>query len=219
MQEILHSIPPALVPTIFLFLAGFAWAIRTYDRFNNLHEKNHDLKESFGQFKKDVKEEMVTMKEDILVTMGEKMDAMKKEILATVRKENKAFTALFNLVNPSSKPNGSAAKSSPRALTKSGKKIAKELDADRLIDKHYDIFSKIIDEEKPITKLEVENIAFRMLVPFEDNVAEIFDEGDYKQISNTIYESKNIEHSIYAAQVFSILLRDRYLKNHPELQK
>ena len=102
-------------------------------------------------------------------------------------------------------------------LTEKGEALAKEVDAYRLADKYYDSFAKEIAKNKPITKLDVENTSFSLIYPFEHSIATIFDEADYKKISNAMYHSVRIRSTVHVSQVFGILIRDRYLKNHPEL--
>ena len=168
---------------------------------------------AMGQRMDTMEERMDTMEKKMDV-MGEKMDVMGEKIEKII-----GFFNVPSVLDPSSETesNSHSAKNSPRMLTKKGEALAKEVDAYRLADKYYGSFAKEIDKRKPITKLEVENISFVLVCPFEYNVATIFDRADYKKISDTVYDSVRIVSTVHVSQVFSILIRDRYLKNHPEL--
>ena len=220
MTEFLHSIPVILVPIVCIFLAAVIWAARAYERFNTFYEKNYDLREELGQFRKETKEDMAAMGQR-MDAMEERMDGMEEKMDVMGEKIEKiiGFFNVPSVLDPSSEPesNGHSAKNSPRMLTEKGEALAKEVDAYRLADKYYRSFAKEIDKRKPITKLEVENISFFLVCPFEHNVATIFNRADYKKISDTVYDSVRIVSTVHVSQVFSILIRDRYLKNHPEL--
>ena len=125
-EEILHLI--SLVPATFLFLAGFAWVLKKYERFNDFYEKNHDIREEVATVKEDVatlKEDMAVVKKDVatmrieMTAMGKRMDAMGENIDKII-----ALIKIPSIVDSSPEPeldaNGQTAKNSSKNAYREG---------------------------------------------------------------------------------------------------
>lgn len=100
---------------------------------------------------------------------------------------------------------------SPYTLTEKGRAFVVELGFDKVFDENKEEFFKLIDNEKPKFKYDVENAAIKSMYssyekPFMSFLKVFFYNNPNRRLENV-------------APTLGVYVRDMYLQNHPEISE
>lgn len=99
---------------------------------------------------------------------------------------------------------------SPLKLTRAGEELVKRYDGYSFVEANKDFFVVLLEKKNPSTSYDVQEMAKKVL---EESISHPI----FNPIKKIVYEEgSNIEPVL---SVLGIILRDTYLKTHPEIQK
>ena len=98
---------------------------------------------------------------------------------------------------------------SPLKLTTKGNELIKKLGFDNVFEKHKDDFCKLIDEESPKLKYDVEKAAIR-------SISTLYNQ-DYMGFLKVFFYNNPDRNLKNVAPTLGIYIRDKYLEKHPEI--
>ena len=151
----------------------------------------------------------------------EKLDAVNKrldKIESTIEEHTSAFVQIYTFIGQKYPKKGQvfSQKFSPKTLNDLGKKIFEEIQGQEFLDYNKNYLFGFIDNEKPLTKLDVEQQAMQALLSLTNNAI-------FNRLKDWIYEASTIDlpdgskYEIAIADVcyiLSIPLRDMYISEH-----
>lgn len=198
-------------PVLFLILvvAGIVWLVAK-KWFSLQHEmKNQNVKISETGNKLKGCESRIDKIDEAISAIKEDLAIIRTHLIEKDSKAAKVFSG----------------KASPRKLNDMGERVYKEFGGPDFLNKNQDFLFKMIEEKKPQTALDVENVSLEVLYKCVEN--DIFNDVKvlvYNSKAITIQE-KGKEPTEYALTmndicfIFSIELRDRYLATHPQVRQ
>lgn len=134
----------------------------------------------------------------------------------TVQEHTTALVEIYTLLGRKYPKRGEAfaQKNSPRKLTELGKKIFNDINGEKFLNDNKDCLFEYIDEHKPLTRLDVEELAMQALFrqtskPVFNNIKDyVYEAPAYKNVDGEMSELTVGD----VCYILSIPLRDMYLK-------
>ena len=195
------------VITAIIIVAVLTWKVAKY------HSSVEDVKKTVNNLDcKAHREEIDELKKvgQTVQNMGEQLNEIAKWIM---NKDRATISVLSR-------------KCSPRQMTKIGRQVFKESKAEETLDNNLDFFLQLVEDKKPTTPFDVEDISLEVLASNLSNpLFKKIKEYLYYQPDVKVYkdeEGKEIEVrvSMFAIlKLMSLELRDKYLEKHPEINK
>lgn len=204
-------------PTVFIFLVLLIGAIYVTIKITKALKSHEELEKKCQKMQCDDHTAQLSFHKEEMKKLDEKLN--------TLDEIKESITAIQSLLlNKYPKVAGPlfSQKYSPRRLNEKGKEIFNSFSGEKFLNENAILFFDKIEAKKPKTALDVEQDALEVLYGALDS--DIFNEIKLKVYNSKSIivekDGKNEEYSLTMNDIcfiFSLELRDMYLKEHPEV--
>ncbi len=117
-----------------------------------------------------------------------------------------ALQTKVDLIYQNTHPNKVVGSFSPTSLTDTGLKIARRVDASKILDLYFEKLDSLVEAHRPKTAYDIQVAAFRVA---KENLPELLDTTTFTVLKNEAYSNGILLEDIL--MIFAVLLRNKIL--------